>query len=70
MLGNNGQTDAKKPWLVALEDGVITGLASFFAALIATGMTFPPTGQVVYAALIPAALVAVTSWAKARNIQR
>ena len=57
----------KKPIRQALEDAATVGISTGVAALITTG--YPPEMEGVYMAFLAAAMVAVTSYARARRIQ-
>lgn len=69
MIVDNTPTSDKAPWRVALEDAIVSFFIAFFSALIATGLNWPPSADVVYASLIPAALIGFVSWGKARNVK-
>jgi hypothetical protein len=68
MISENGANGKKRPLWVALEDAVVVFLAGFFTSLVATGLEFPPSGSILYAAFVVSALSGVMSWAKARGV--
>jgi len=59
----------KPPLRAAAEETVVVGVFAFLSGLIATGLEFPPPGEVLYATLIVAALAGVTAWARKRMIE-
>lgn len=57
-----------KPWQVALEDAVVTGLITLASGLLAGG--YPPRPEILYISALNALLVGLYGWARARGIQR
>jgi len=60
---------SKSSCRVAAEESMIVGAFAFLSGLIATGLSFPPTAEVLYATGIVAGLAGVTAWARKRMIE-